>query len=153
MGTYREIKGDLLSLFREGKFDVIVHGCNCMTTLGAGIAYQVATQFPEAVVADNNFVIPPGDMNRLGTFSMVQTKEGIILNAYTQFRPGKNLSKEALIMNLAKIGQLFKGKKIGLPYVIGCGIAGGNPSEVIPLIKFYLKDCDVTMVQLPQNNR
>lgn len=144
MGTYREIKGDLLSLFREGKFDVIAHGCNCFIAMGAGIAYQVATQFPEAVVADKNFVIPPGDMNRLGTFSMVQTKEGIILNAYTQFKPGKNLSKEALIMNLAKIGQLFKGKKIGLP-LIGCGIAGGDWEEVRGWVQHYLRDCEVTV--------
>lgn len=30
--------GDLLSLAIDGRFDVIVHGCNCQCTMGAGIA-------------------------------------------------------------------------------------------------------------------
>lgn len=144
-GSFNEIKGDLLSLFREGKFDLIVHGANCFNTMGAGIAYQIATQFPEAEQADKDFLIPVGDINRLGTFSMVQLDKGLILNAYTQFKPGRNLSAEALIINLAKIGQLFKGKHIGLP-LIGCGIAGGNWKEVRELIRYYLRDCKVTVV-------
>lgn len=32
------IKGDLIALVLEGRFDVIVHGCNCMCVMGAGLA-------------------------------------------------------------------------------------------------------------------
>jgi O-acetyl-ADP-ribose deacetylase (regulator of RNase III) len=28
------IKGDLIQLAKDGKFDLIVHGCNCFCTMG-----------------------------------------------------------------------------------------------------------------------
>jgi O-acetyl-ADP-ribose deacetylase (regulator of RNase III) len=42
---YNEIEGNLITLTREGKFDVITHGCNCMCNMGAGIAPQMARAF------------------------------------------------------------------------------------------------------------
>ena len=45
MGTYREIDGNLIYLSREGIFDVVTHGCNCLCQMGAGIAPQMANEF------------------------------------------------------------------------------------------------------------
>lgn len=42
---YQEIQGDLIQLAKEGKFDVIAHGCNCFCTMGAGIAPKMAEAF------------------------------------------------------------------------------------------------------------
>lgn len=42
---YNEIKGDLIALAKEGKFDVIAHGCNSFCTMGAGIAPLMAKAF------------------------------------------------------------------------------------------------------------
>ena len=39
------VDGDLIKLAKVGKFDVIVHGCNCLSTMGAGIAPQMAAAF------------------------------------------------------------------------------------------------------------
>lgn len=39
------VDGDLIKLALSGKFDVIVHGCNCFCTMGAGIAPQMAEAF------------------------------------------------------------------------------------------------------------
>ena len=39
------VDGDLIKLAKEAKFDVIVHGCNCLSTMGAGIAPQMAAAF------------------------------------------------------------------------------------------------------------
>jgi len=47
-----EIHGNLLQLALAGRFDVIIHGCNCQCTMGAGIAKQIKAQFPEAYKAD-----------------------------------------------------------------------------------------------------
>jgi len=60
-------KGDLLKMAEEGKFDVIVHGCNCFNTMGAGIARQIARRFPEAYAADCETIA--SDISKLGTFS------------------------------------------------------------------------------------
>ena len=37
-------KGDLLDLFYHKKIDILVHGCNCFNTMGAGIAKQIDTR-------------------------------------------------------------------------------------------------------------
>ena len=36
------VDGDLIKLAKQGRFDVIVHGCNCFCQMGAGIAPQMA---------------------------------------------------------------------------------------------------------------
>ena len=46
------IKGDLIKLALTGNFEVIAHGCNCMCTMGAGIAKTIKSEFPEAYQAD-----------------------------------------------------------------------------------------------------
>lgn len=48
----KEIKGDLIELFKQCNFDLIVHGCNCHITMGAGIAKQIKDNFPIAYEED-----------------------------------------------------------------------------------------------------
>ena len=68
-----------------------------------------------------------------------------VVNAYTQYQPGKNLDYEALTLCMRKINHIFKGKHIGLPQ-IGAGIAGGDWNRIKTIIQQELKDCDVTVV-------
>lgn len=42
---YLEVNGDLITLAKQGEFDVIAHGCNCFCTMGAGIAPRMAREF------------------------------------------------------------------------------------------------------------
>ena len=42
------VRGDLIKLALAGKFDVIIHGCNCMRAMGAGIAKGIKATCPEA---------------------------------------------------------------------------------------------------------
>jgi len=153
MGSYREIKGNLIRLAIKGEFDVIVHGCNCFCRMGAGIAPQMAIAFG----ADKFPMEAPehrGDMNKLGTIDHKRVGEVIVVNAYSQFGFGKNhtngtsipLDYEALTLCLRKINYNFKGDHIGLP-MIGCGLAGGDEKIVIKIIKWELKDCNVTLVR------
>lgn len=72
--------GDVL----ESATDVIVHGCNCFNSFGAGIARQIKYQYPEAYHEDTKTVY--GDKSKLGTFTYSVVFGGIIVcNAYTQF--------------------------------------------------------------------
>ncbi len=48
----KRLHGDLLEYAKNETFDVIIHGCNCFCTMGAGIAKGIKTQFPEAYRAD-----------------------------------------------------------------------------------------------------
>src|SRR4051795_8837901 len=45
MGWYKEMPGNLFTMADGGAFDVIGHGCNCMCTMRAGIAKQMAMNF------------------------------------------------------------------------------------------------------------
>lgn len=66
------IKGNLIGLALSGEFDVIIHGCNCFHTMGAGIAKQIRQYFPEAYVADLH--TGRGDLRKLGSYSHVLIK-------------------------------------------------------------------------------
>lgn len=166
---YEEIKGDLIKLALDGKFDVISHGCNCFCIMGAGIAPQMATAFG-ASLADNEAhrlmekLCGEGyQIELLGNIASWSpyTKYGvtevpenlIVVNSYTQYGFGLNhpggskvpLDYAALTLCMKKINHMFKGKHIGLPQ-IGCGLAGGDWEKVKEIIKTELKDCKVTIV-------
>ena len=81
-----KVKGDLILAFKLDKFDGIVHGCNCFCNMGAGIAKTISKSFPSAFKADQT--TDYGDRNKLGTYSKVDTKHGLIINAYTQYHYG-----------------------------------------------------------------
>lgn len=152
----KEIKGDLIQLFKEKKFDIIVHGCNCFNVMGAGIASQIKQEFPEAFEADAKFLIPVKSFHRLGNYSYsVIGHPGRnaqwIVNAYTQYNPGQNLDYNALELVLKKINRDFAPERIGLP-LIGCGIAGGKWHIVRKIIERQLKDCDITIVHYDSNS-
>ncbi len=142
MGSYREITGDLLALFAQGAFDFIGHGCNCFKAMDAGIARQIRKQFPEAKTADDQFA--PVGKERLGKYVIAPNR---IINIYSQYEPGKNLDTIALSEALSALNAELGPQKVslGLPQ-IGCGIAGGNWSEIKPLIQDKLKDVELTVV-------
>lgn len=192
---YEVIEGDLIKLALVGAFDVISHGCNCMHTMGAGIAVPMAKAF-----GCNNFplerrtgVYRYGDENddevtydtgnygninklgqidyqvvpislklghRIGGYSLPKPDDIIlvtVVNSYTQYSPGTPLpgqliplDYDALTLCMRKINYTFKGKRIGLPGLIGCGLAGGNEDLVDKILRAELKDCNVTIVYLPK---
>lgn len=135
------IKGDLLQLTEH--FDVIVHGCNCWTTMGAGIARQIKHKFPEAFEADKKTSI--GCPEKLGSYTQATVGDLTIVNAYTQYNLGKDLRIDALRECFRGIKQEFSGKRIGYPK-IGAGLAGGNWDEIAKIIDEELEGEDHTLV-------
>lgn len=123
-------KGDLVRKAQAGEFDVIVHGCNCYCTMGAGIAKTIKQVFPAAYQADLATLM--GDKNKLGHYSTAEVevngKPLVILNGYTQFEwrgPGRKADYEAIRQVFRRIKQNYTGKRIGYP-AIGAGLAGGE---------------------------
>ena len=151
-----EIEGDLVQLAKDGKFDVIAHGCNCFCTMGAGLAVQMAQAFKCDQFTRETCAGSEGDINKLGSIDaelqMDYTKGFVVVNAYTQFRPGKHLDYDALAMCLKKMNFMFKKQHIGLPE-IGCGIAGGKWDVVRELINSHMPDCKVTIVHYKPNEQ
>lgn len=148
----KKVTGDLLALAKEGNFEVIVHGCNCYCTMGAGIAAQIAKQYPQALVADKQ--TEPGDPKKLGSYTQADSGDGfVIVNAYTQFgfANDKNplaLDYQALVKAFQGINQEFAGKHIGIP-LIGAGLAGGHWQAIELLIDSVMDRAEVTLVRFP----
>jgi O-acetyl-ADP-ribose deacetylase (regulator of RNase III) len=171
--SYKEIDGDLISLAKEGTFDVIAHGCNCFCAMGAGIAPQMATAFRCNYFHYERMEFK-GDINKLGSIEYGKIlimpngkttygwdseappaggKLFYVVNAYTQYRYGSNHADgdkkpfdiDALTLCLRKMNHIFKGKVIGLPR-IGAGLAGGNWEEIKVVIQRELKDCEIIIV-------
>ena len=157
------IKGDLL----DCEANILVHVANCHNCLGAGIARQIASKYPEAVEADNKTL--RGDINKLGTVSIARTKDKkFVINLYGQFDVGtqkRQLNYEAfyngittirekmdaLYADSAKMKKL-KLKKIvvGFPMGIGCMLAGGSWVIVHAMLRdvFIETPYEVVIVEL-----
>lgn len=66
----KTIVGDLIHLAKDGVFDLIVHGCNCLCTMGAGIAKGIKAAFLAAFGADQATAC--GDMAKLGSCTFTE---------------------------------------------------------------------------------
>ncbi|MBS0241501.1 MAG: macro domain-containing protein [Proteobacteria bacterium] len=151
----RTVEGDLIALGRSGAFDVIVHGCNTMHVMGAGLAAQIRRQFPAAYEAD--LATAYADPAKLGTcsFARIETAPGrslVVVNAYTQLEPSTgepgrvDVDYEAVRRALLHIKADYTGLRIGLPQ-IGAGLAGGDWPRIRSIIAETLAAENVTIVE------
>lgn len=143
----KTIDGDLIVLAKQGEFDAIAHGCNCFNTMGAGIARQIAREFPAAKLAD--FRTKKGDRAKLGTITAVGSgydapinRHLDVVNCYTQYdvasQAGEDvLDYEAVEKCMAELAVRYKGRCIGLPK-IGSGLAGGDWERIKGIIERVL---------------
>jgi O-acetyl-ADP-ribose deacetylase (regulator of RNase III) len=146
----KQTTGDLIQLALSGEFDVIVHGCNCYCTMGAGIAKSIKATFPEAYQADCD--TPKGSKAKLGSISWATvTRDShklTVVNAYTQYHwRGKGVlaDYDAIRAAFRDVKTRFSGKKIGYPK-IGAGLAGGDWTKIAKIIDEELKQEDHTLV-------
>ena len=189
------VDGDLIKLAKQGRFDVIVHGCNCFCQMGAGIAPQMAEafgcdEFEKEILTYTEYddvgdmyevkTNNKGDINKLGTidwemqylwFDHPMAKDGlavpmnhrtvgqlntkclVVVNAYTQYKYGRNhkdgavapFDYEAFTLCMRKMNKVFEGSHIGMPK-IGAGLAGGSWQRIERIIDAELWSCEVTVV-------
>lgn len=169
------IEGDLVNITLKGEFDVIAHGCNCFRTMKAGIAKQMSEIFQCHKFPMEVDPLGYGNMEKLGAIDykpMHIREDGIaefqhepqslkqslnprrwvyVVNAYTQYRPGADLSYAALELCLKKINYRFSNKILGIP-LIGGGIAGGDLEKIAEMILKNLTDVEATLVLYDKNN-
>ena len=134
------IKGNLLDW--PNGINIIVHGCNTLNVMGAGIALAIANKYPEALAVDTQ-ASNDGE-NKLGQFSIAKLPDHKrIVNLYIQSDVGtdsRKLDYEALCVGLTHLRDLIsdavaqgRSYTLGLPW-IGCGLAGGDKRVVKAMI-------------------
>lgn len=158
------IKGDLIDLAVAGKAKVIVHGCNCFNAMGSGIAGALASRFPSIPKADRAY-LSLGTPEKLGSYSIAHvTTEQVYdddkghtyvpldhsfhcINLYTQFKPGPDFILSVFEHACRKLNKDFAGQHLWFP-MIGCGIGGGDWTEVMQVMLRTLTNVEVTVVVL-----
>ena len=136
-------EGDLL----KSDCNAIAHQANCFGKMGAGIARQIRLRYPEAYEADLNFRLPVGSRERLGHYSWCWVDGGsrLVANLYGQYGygPGRHTDYDAFETALSRLvetliliqPQLNVKYKLGLPFGIGAGLAGGNWTQIFSIIR------------------
>lgn len=143
------IKGDLL----KEKHGIIVHGCNCLGVMGAGIALQIATKWPNVL---NQYRMhlkrhgfgglgpKPAAPRALGTYHVVPVgRELLVANAITQIDVGgtRPVSYDAVAQCFEALGKVAH--ELGLPLkfpAIGSGLGGGKWPIVAAIIDESVPD-------------
>lgn len=143
--------GDLVKLALEGKFDVIIHGCNCYCAMGAGIAKLIKAKFPEAYEADCQ--TEKGARAKLGTISFATVERDghsiTVVNGYTQHHwrgQGVLVDYEAVRGVARQVKANFAGQRIGYPR-IGAGMARGDWDTIAAILEEELAGEDHTLVE------
>ena len=149
----KEVKGDILTGVRQATNKIaVLHGCNCMHIMGAGIALYLRKRFKQVSEAD--LVTQARRTSKLGTYSVAEISENLhVLNCYTQFgiQPdvygNPPVDYNAIRVCLQRVARAYKGWEIRLPK-IGCGLAGGDWVIVKNIIEEELVGHDVVIYEL-----
>jgi O-acetyl-ADP-ribose deacetylase (regulator of RNase III) len=142
--------GNLITMAKDGKFDLIIHGCNCFCKMGKGIALEIKNEFPEAFWADR--ATTAGDKRKLGHYTYAHIQRDyfdlMVVNAYTQYDykgDGINVDYDAVRSCMKLIKKDFSGYRIGVPK-IGAGLAKGDWKIILRILNEELADENVTLV-------
>lgn len=133
----RYVKGDMIAMMKDPEVlkipTLFVHGCNCHTAMGSGIAAGIAMNFPDAPIVDAHFqrlfkTNGQVDIGMLGQYSWTPLKyDSRLINLYTQYFPGRDLRLDALENGFIQLAEDFgyEGYRLIFPK-IGAGVAGGD---------------------------
>lgn len=137
------IKGNLL--ISDCKY--FIHQSNCHGGFGSGIAGQIRNIYPNAYksfVADKR-----SPEHKLGSYSFALDSNKYIFNMYGQFYYGadptvvytdynafeKGLNACIINIKFLTLEDPDGNNKIGMPYLIGCGLANGSWTIVSEIIE------------------
>lgn len=130
----------------------ILHQVNCMGVMGSGVAKQVRDRYPKVYLKyrDRCTMFKNDPSCLLGQIQSVKIdKNKYIVNVFGQLNCGRVKKRYteywALRRAFKHINFAFSGKSIAIPYLMGCGLGGGDWNTVSRIIEEELTDCDVTI--------
>lgn len=127
----------------EVKSGIICHQVNCIGAMGAGIALQIKNKWP--VVFNNYkkecqlFVHNPKKLLGKVQDTLVSDKL-VVANCFGQVYPGRNgimtdyQAWDAILEELNDLSNFFS-LELHFPYMVGCGLAGGNWDTMLNKIR------------------
>lgn len=120
---------------------IILHGCNCLGVMGAGIALQIKNQFPHVYQEykkeyDTNGLV-------LGSVQYVSSNDKLFINAMTQKNVGggRQISYDAIESCFHTVNKDLSNNRVAMP-MIGAGLGGGNWNVIEKIIEETLVDVE-----------
>lgn len=153
----RYVSGDLM--YSASHFHSIAHGVNCQGVMGSGIALAIRTSMPEVYTKYRQIYetgkLKPGFVHAVSTSAIVGLgrKDLLVWNCATQNRYGRyggpfaevsaireclikvrdwSVRNPSLVMDPVDKEDPWPPVQLGIP-MIGAGLGGLSPSEVIPV--------------------
>ncbi len=135
MSRLVEVTGDLL----EENTQYIAHQCNCVTNYGKGLSAALFRRFPWAdTYSDRNMPSVPGTIEVFGDGQ----SQRYVINMYSQYNPGRPKRFDDTFEQrqrwfaecLTQISAISGIYEVAFPYLIGCGLAGGNWNDYYRLL-------------------
>lgn len=149
MNLLNIVKGDLL----DSNEDIIGHQCNCVTRSSRGLAAAIFHRYPYA----NDYHLPPAPpappapspegrpARTVGTYRVYGDPakgQRLVLNLYAQYQPGYVEAEKSLRLQWFQsalesfMRDIYPHRiRLGLPHLIGCGLAGGDWNQYSTIIQ------------------
>jgi O-acetyl-ADP-ribose deacetylase (regulator of RNase III) len=148
---------DIFKKFVELDNVAMAQCCNCMCTMGSGIARAIREKYPSAYEADCE--TKAGDKEKLGgvTYANIKGTSRYIFNIYGQYDFGtskRQLNYEAMYTGLQITRDYMKHiygiPVLLIPYKMGCDRAGGDFRIVNTMLNVLFEDgfADVIICKL-----
>lgn len=131
----------------------VAHQANLYHTFGAGLAAQISVTWAHAIRADKRTAY--GDEAKLGTYSLSDGRP-VVVNLYSQRGDrvdGAQTDYAALRRALTTLEEELNVERafgepvlLGVPYRLGCGLAGGSWPKVYGVLAAVFGPSPVSLV-------
>lgn len=117
---------------------IIIQQLNCVTSYPKGLSKSIFDKWPDA-----NIYKQRTSHSKPGTNHIIQSDK-ILVGLFSQYYPGKSYyTNDTYKMRLEWFKQCLDNliielndcKEVAMPYLIGCGLAGGNWDKYLTIIK------------------
>lgn len=158
MSKIKIVEGNAIDAYLGGDIDILLHVANTQGKMGSGIAKEIRNRVPTAY---DNYMYEHkhGGLN-LGEVTL--DDDGNCFNLHAQKDYGYDGKRYINYGALAECVHAVynyilystyhlgdrKGLKIGFPYLMGCGLAGGEWSVVSEVLEHCLGDYELVAYEL-----
>ena len=146
----KTVMGDILTINTTDYPVLVCHQVNCQGVMGSGLAKQIKDRFPIVfqVYRDKCRLIHDhiGGLGDVQYCSVISEAGYIIANIFSQDSFGRDKQYTdygAMRSEFQDIARGYRNYTVRIPYLIGCGLGGGDWNVVSQIIQEELIDRDI----------
>ena len=143
------IKGDIIDIALSYNAKNIAHNCNCFHTMGAGVAKRLNEYTGNRLLTEDK-TSTHGDINKLGTYTMISYNGMKFFNLYGMFayrtllksHNPKNVFVHWKSLQTALLNAIMDVYGDFIIPIMGCDLAGGHTDDFVNMIGEVITEID-----------